>query len=108
MSTILTGMAVAFALFATNRTWWERGIVILSAIPIAIIVNVARITLTGLAFTLSSKWNLNEGWIDTVSHDFAGLLMILMAFGLLLLEFQILKHLVVEVPEEVQPMMVPR
>jgi exosortase len=106
MSTILTGMAVAFALFATDRPWWERAIIVISAIPIAVIVNVTRITVTGLLYTACAAMNWNDGLVDKIFHDFAGVIMILMAFGLLLLEFYILKHLVIESPDEVRPVQV--
>ncbi len=108
MSTILTGMGVAFALFATSRPWWERMIVVVSGIPIAMIVNVTRITITGLLYTAFSAMNWDSDLLDTMSHDVAGGVMILMAFGLLLLEFQILKHLVVDVPDEVRPVQMVR
>ena len=46
MLTIFSGLAVAMALISRDRPWWERLAVIVSAVPIAILVNVVRITLT--------------------------------------------------------------
>ena len=50
-------MAVAIT-FVTKRPWWERIVIVLSAIPIAVAVNIARITITGalhLTFSMQSS-----------------------------------------------------
>ena len=108
MLTIFTAMAVAFALFATDRPLWERIIIVLSAFPIAIIVNVVRISLTGLFL---SFWDW-QGWssemLEKFSHDFAGVFMMPLALGLLYLVFQILKHLVIDTTEDVQSVVISR
>ena len=61
-----------------QRSWTEKGIVVLSAIPIAIIANVARITLTGVLYV-----SVGAGTARVVFHDLAGWLM--MPFACLLL-----------------------
>jgi exosortase/archaeosortase family protein len=48
MVTIFCALAVAMV-FLIERPWWDKLIILLSAIPIALIVNIVRITLTGLA-----------------------------------------------------------
>jgi exosortase len=96
MTTIFVALSVAIVL-VTDRPWWERLIVLVSAIPIAIIVNVTRITVTGLAHLYVGK-----ELADKIFHDWAGWLMVPMALILLFLELKILTHLFVEV-EPVRP-----
>jgi exosortase len=79
-------MMVFFALsvglsIVLDRPLWQRLLVALSAIPIALITNIARITLTGLLYV----WGYNE-LADNFFHDFAGWLMPLMGVALLRLE----------------------
>lgn len=62
-------MAVAYAVLAPH-SWWERALIILCAIPVALLANVARIVSTGLA-----KQHAPGGWVANWSHDFGGHLM---------------------------------
>ena len=64
----------------------------LSAVPIALAVNIIRITLTGLLYNL----NIQEEIAHKVMHDWAGLIMMPLALGLLFLEMQILSRLLIE------------
>jgi exosortase len=93
MVTIFVALAVAMV-FLIERPWWDKFIILLSAIPIALIVNIVRISLTGLAYL----------WIDPQSkllhylaHDWAGLLMMPLALGILWLELQLLERLTLPV-----------
>jgi exosortase len=90
MLTIFVALAVAITL-VTDRPWWERIVIILSAIPIALAVNIVRITVTGILH-LTAGPELAE----LVFHDLAGWFMMPMALGLLYVEFQILSHLIIE------------
>ena len=92
MLTIFIALAVAIAMISNHRPWWERVIIVLSSIPIALLVNCIRITLTGLLYNL----NVNDKITDTIFHDFAGLIMMPLALGFLFLEMQILSRLVIE------------
>ncbi len=100
MLTIFAALATAIAIVMTNRPLWERLVIVLSAIPIALAVNSIRITLTGLAYS----WIGNEGEmvrvINMFAHNFAGWVMMPMAMGLLYLEYQVLSRLIIE--EEVE------
>jgi len=90
MLTIFVALAVAITL-VTERPLWERVVTVLSAVPIALAVNIARITVTGvLHLTVGAEL------ADLVFHDAAGWVMMPMALGLLYVEFQILSHLVIE------------
>jgi exosortase/archaeosortase family protein len=90
-------MLVVFFAFATavalivKRPLWEKLLLLVSAIPIALVVNVLRITATGVLFeTVSSQA------AKLVFHDLAGWLMMPVALVLLGLELQLLKRLVID------------
>jgi exosortase len=91
MATIFLALAVAIVL-VVRRPWWDRLIILLSAIPIALIVNVIRVTVTGVLYMLARNSELAQ----KVFHDWAGWFMMPLALGLLYLELQILSALVIE------------
>ncbi|MFO0800294.1 MAG: exosortase/archaeosortase family protein [Gemmataceae bacterium] len=88
-------MLVTFAAFSvgavllTDRSWFERGMVLLGIIPIAVLTNVLRITATGLAYLVLT----DKGTLDFL-HDFYGWLMMPVGLALLALELWVLKKLV--------------
>lgn len=93
MLTMFGGLAVALALLSRTRPWWERGLIVLSALPIALATNVVRITLTGLLFNL----HLDEiPLIHKIFHDAPGIIMMPLAIGFLYLVSKILSNLVIE------------
>jgi exosortase len=96
MLTVFTGLAVALALISRDRPWWERLLIVISAVPIALVVNVIRITLTGLLFSL----NIDSPLVQKIFHDFPGLIMMPIALGILYLEYQILSRIVIDAPRE--------
>lgn len=75
--------ALAFAyLQLVKRSWWEKVLLVVSVVPIAIIANAARIVATGLLYDFASSDAAKK-----FSHDFAGWAMIPLAaalFGLVL------------------------
>lgn len=93
------GMLLLFFALATGvallvrRPFWERLILVVSAVPIAVIVNVVRITGTSVLHDL-----VNNPRLDAWLHDFAGWLMMPLALVLLWLESRYLARLVVETP----------
>ena len=90
MLTIFFALATAIIL-VTVRPMWERIVIVLSAVPIALAVNIARITVTGVLYKYA-----NKELAETVFHDLAGWVMMPMALGLLYCELQLLAHLVVD------------
>jgi exosortase len=71
-----------------SRSWGDRWVILLSAIPIAIFCNVLRIIVSGLV--------LIAGWkqaFDFIVHDFAGWLMMPLALGIIWAEFKLLDWL---------------
>ena len=63
-------LAYAFALFS-RWSWWQKGIVLLSVLPVAIAANVTRIVVTGLLY----QWVSGDAG-QKFSHDIAGFVMI--------------------------------
>jgi exosortase len=91
MLTIFVALSTAMVL-VTDRPWWERAVILVSAIPIALAVNVIRITVTGILH-LTVGGDLAE----LVFHDLAGWVMMPMALGMLYVELLILSNLFIEV-----------
>src|SRR5262249_29502673 len=75
MVTIFSALAVAMV-FLIERPWWDKFVIILSAIPIALIVNIIRITVTGLLFMVIGK---DSHLAHQLSHDWAGYFMMPLA-----------------------------
>jgi exosortase len=81
-----TGVALVI-----ERRRWEKVLIILSAIPIALISNVLRITITGVLLQTTSS-EVAEKFF----HDMAGWFMMPLALGLLALELKLLSRLLLE------------
>lgn len=96
MLMVFFALATATIVFH-GRFLWEKLVIVASAIPIALIANVARIAITGYFYGTGQ-----EELADRVFHDLAGWLMMPMALGLLALELWLLsKIFVVETGEPV-------
>jgi exosortase len=91
MTFITVGVAVAFL---SARPFWQKIIISLSAIPIAIGCNVMRVAGQGLLDHYVSR-QLSESF----AHQFVGLVMLVPAFFMILLVGWILDHLFVEEAE---------
>ena len=64
--------ALAFAyIIVVRRTWWERGLLLVAVVPVALIANSTRIVVTGLLY----QWASGEA-AQKFSHDVAGKVMI--------------------------------
>jgi exosortase len=81
-------LSVAVVLLLRSEPIWAKVIVVLSTVPVAVAVNVIRITVTGFLYDQSQ-----DEWARWVFHDVAGWLMmplaVLMFFGLLWLTHRI-------------------
>ena len=93
MATIFVALTVAVVLI-TSRPWWERVVILTSAVPIAIVVNVIRIIITGLCYQYQPEGSDLAG---VIFHDIAGYVMMPIALGLLYLECVILANLFITV-----------
>lgn len=89
MLTIFIGLSVALVLLI-KRPWWDKFTILLTAIPIAIFVNVVRIVLISLTYRMTENEVVRE-----VMHNQGGLSMIFFAMGLLYLEQALLDRLTV-------------
>jgi exosortase len=98
MATIFVALAVAMV-FIIERPWWDKLVILLSAIPIALIVNIVRITVTGLLYMLVGPKNHA---VREICHNWAGLVIMMpLALALMWLELQVLERLTIPV-ESVQ------
>jgi exosortase len=59
-----------------KRTWWEKLLIFASSLPIALLCNTIRLTITALAFTVIS----GEYW-EKIFHDFGGYAMMPLALA---------------------------
>jgi len=71
-----------------QRSWLEKAILVFSAIPIALAVNILRITATGILYEMG-----NSEAAHTFFHDVAGWFMMPLALGLLWAEYKVLINL---------------
>jgi exosortase len=69
-------LAFAFALFS-RWSWWQKGLALAAALPVAIVANVARVVTTALLYQLFSS----EAAMH-FSHDLSGFVMIPFAAAL--------------------------
>lgn len=91
MLVIFFALSTAFA-FVVNKPMWQRWLLIPSAVPIALIANITRITVTGVMHE-----TVGHRAADLVFHDLAGWLMMPFALLILWLELLILGRIIVEV-----------
>jgi exosortase len=88
LSMLITFFALSTAVaILTKRSFPEKVVIVLSALPIAIFANVARITVTGLLYEVSQG-----DLARVVFHDLAGWLMMPLALAMLLVELSILER----------------
>ena len=93
MLTVFVAISAA-ATIVTKRSLWEKAVVLLSSIPIALICNIGRIVATALAYS----W-FGEKTADLIFHDLSGWLMMPSAMILLYLLLKLLDWLFVEAPQ---------
>jgi exosortase len=89
MLIVFFAQSTAFAL-VVRRPLWEKGLIVLSAIPIALVSNILRITVTGVLYRFVS-----DKAADEFFHDVAGYIMPFLAFGMLWIELAILGRLLI-------------
>jgi len=71
-----------------KRAWWEKLIILVSSLPIALFCNTARLTTTALALTVLS----GEHW-EKIFHDFGGYAMMPLSLAAVVLELWLLTKL---------------
>ncbi|MEZ6139251.1 MAG: exosortase/archaeosortase family protein [Zavarzinella sp.] len=101
-------MMVTFAAFCVaavlvlERHWVHKLLILLSCVPIALLVNILRITATGLCH-IWLKDSASKTKVMDFLHDFNGWMMMPVGLAFLLLELWVLKHLLVEKPVKATP-----
>jgi len=91
MLTIFVALSVAIVMLG-DLEWYESLVILASAIPIALVVNAIRITLTGVMYTI------DPAIAEKIFHDWAGYFMMPLALGMLYAVQQLLSNLFV--PEQ--------
>lgn len=91
MLMVFVAMSAA-AMIVCRRSRWEKVLILVSAVPIALVCNIARIVATAAAY----QW-AGSATADLVFHDLSGWLMMPAAMILLYLELRLLDWLLVEV-----------
>jgi exosortase len=82
----LATLAVTYAYFAESK-WWRRVTLIAAVIPIAIVTNAARVTITGIM-----AHYYGEEAAQGFQHAFSGWLIFIVAMMLLLATAQLLRY----------------
>jgi len=95
---VITGMVVLII----KRTWWEKLIILASSLPVALLCNTVRLTVTAIAFTILT----GEHW-EKIFHDFGGYAMMPLALATIVGEFWLLSKLTL-VPREQKAMIITR
>jgi exosortase len=85
-----------------NRSWWEKLVVMLSSLPIALFCNATRLIVTAAAFTAFDA----RSW-QVVFHDFGGYAMMPLAVAVIMAELWFLRKMLT-VREEYQPQILVR
>jgi exosortase len=79
----------------SNRHWIDRTLIFLSAVPIALLSNLIRITATGILYSFGMGEMANHFF-----HDIAGWVMMPLALSMLWVEIKILDALFVDAPKD--------
>jgi len=81
---VISGLVVLLV----RRAWWEKLVVLASSLPVALLCNTLRLTITALAFTVLS----GEHW-EKIFHDFGGYAMMPLALAAVVAELWLLAKL---------------
>ncbi len=87
MAFLALGVAMAFLM---PRTWWQRAIMVIMTLPIAVAVNVGRVTTLGLLHVYAPEYAKGD------FHIFVGMLMLIPAAGLFLLLGWCLEKMIIQ------------
>jgi exosortase len=96
MRSLMTFIAVGAAIaFLSSKPLWQRIIIVVSAIPIAIFCNVMRISGQGLL-----DHYVSQKWSDSFAHQFVGMIMLVPAFFLIMGVGVLLEKMFIEEADE--------
>jgi exosortase len=83
---VISGLVVLLV----QRAWWEKLVILVSSLPIAILCNTVRLTITAIFFTILE----GEYW-EQIFHDFGGYAMMPLALAAVVGELWLLAKLTV-------------
>jgi exosortase len=92
MAFVTLGIAIAYL---GDRPIWQRLVLVVACLPIALFCNIVRVTVTGY-LSISGHQDLAQG----TAHQLLGLAMLVLALGLFSLLGYVLNHLFVEVADD--------
>jgi exosortase len=95
---VVSGLVVMLV----KRPLWQKLIVMISSLPIALLCNTLRLVITAIAFTYVQ----GDYW-ENIFHDFGGYLMVPLALAAVIGEFWLLQRLTV-LPEEKKAVIISR
>lgn len=79
---------ISLVVLIVNRPFWEKLIVLISSLPIALLCNTIRLTVTAIAFTFLT----GEKW-EAIFHNWGGYAMMPVALLIVVTELWLLKNL---------------
>jgi exosortase len=92
MLVVFFAMSTAVVL-VVRRHWMDKALIVLSAVPIAIVSNIVRVTLTGVMYEFG-KTEMAQHFF----HDVAGWFMMPLALSMLWLELAVMRRLFIDAP----------
>lgn len=94
---MLTAFIFVSAVFAytVQRPRWQKIVILLSSIPIAILSNLIRLVATALLYMWTS-----DAMAERLGHDVAGWAMMPLAIAMVMAELWLMSYLVIEEPRE--------
>ena len=95
---VISGLVVLLV----KREWWEKLIVLISSLPIALFCNTIRLAITAIFFTILE----GEHW-EKIFHDFGGYAMMPLALATMVAELWLLKKLTA-LPDEEEAIIITR
>jgi exosortase len=87
-------IVAAFIAYMIKRPRWQKAVILLSSIPVAVICNILRLCVTAMLFLL-----VNTEVAEKFFHDFAGLAMMPAAVMLLFGELWLMNKMIVPEPD---------
>jgi exosortase len=95
---VISGLVVLL----TRREWWVKAVVLVSSLPIALLCNTLRLTVTAVFFTIIE----GEIW-EQRFHDWGGYAMMPLALAMVVGELWLLSRLTTP-PVQVEPAIISR
>jgi len=83
-------VVTGFIVLLLHRPWWEKLVLFASSLPVALLCNTARLTITSIAFS-----RFRAGRWEQMFHDFGGYAMMPLAIAIVMFELWLLAKLTI-------------